>query len=724
MFGVGGDNMYFPKMSSSPSYKVSVPELSGGINTNLALNMINDNQLTDAKNVWFSDGALRTRPGISANTNVLELQPNTVPVAQDWITVGAAYQVKTDAVYVKDGITYKLLAQISNNTTQCIIYFRLVSTLIIDLPAISVSYALHSKIEDIVSFSYNDTIYVFIPGDKGYKLNYSSNTWSWVALTNTDYYAPLIMMGSSPVETLHDLKVTGTMNESSNIMTPFFRSQFTTNGVNGIFGLPEKNLGNYEIKVEWLKSNGTTVTFIIPANASQSEFNSVESKYCNVYKPYGAVWFSTDLEGDFISVLDASGVANNITITAGVSDFNNSKILNMKTCEWFGGTSAGISGGTRLFVGGNSECPHMMYWSGADNPLYFPENNYVAVGKSQQSITAFGKQSNMLVIFKEREIYYVTYTQGNSYTAEDLQNYAVIDTEVAAAQFYLIQIHGYIGCDCPNTIQLCKNRLVWATSNRKVYTLTDNSQYSERNVYEISYNISRKLDTVTESEMKMSCSADYDNHYLLAVGNRVFVLNYSGTGFTYVSSYYSGEKAQKSTTWYYWELPSNVDCMWIKDSDLKLASTTYISQISKCYQAIYTLIKADTADTIIKYTISGESASASAEPASISTMIQTKLFDFNSLNQYKNIQSVFLGIGSNEENVLNVSFITERGTNENARSIALNEPNYNYSPEFIKVIKLNPCQPRTLEFGLRIDSEGSMAVGSMTIIYRLLGGVK
>ena len=56
--------MRIPKMQASPQYRVTVPALDGGVNLKEAPNLVGDNQLTDARNVWWKDQALRTRPGL------------------------------------------------------------------------------------------------------------------------------------------------------------------------------------------------------------------------------------------------------------------------------------------------------------------------------------------------------------------------------------------------------------------------------------------------------------------------------------------------------------------------------------------------------------------------------------------------------------------------------------------------------------------------------------
>ena len=56
--------MSFPAMGHSRRARVNIPDLRGGVNYRDALSAVEDNQLTDVGNLWFKDGALRTRPGM------------------------------------------------------------------------------------------------------------------------------------------------------------------------------------------------------------------------------------------------------------------------------------------------------------------------------------------------------------------------------------------------------------------------------------------------------------------------------------------------------------------------------------------------------------------------------------------------------------------------------------------------------------------------------------
>ena len=68
--------------------------------------------------------------------------------------------------------------------------------------------------------------------------------------------------------------------------------------------------------------------------------------------------------------------------------------------------------------------------------------------------------------------------------------------DVTADTLYSVRcVNDTIGCDLPNTVALCLNRLVWAQSSGEVYTLVTTYTSSKRNIYPISRNIERYLKT-------------------------------------------------------------------------------------------------------------------------------------------------------------------------------------------------------------------------------------
>ena len=63
--------MRFPQINKQALRGIRVPDLAGGINTRDSLNMINDNQLIESRNMWYKDGVLKTRPGLYTNESLI-----------------------------------------------------------------------------------------------------------------------------------------------------------------------------------------------------------------------------------------------------------------------------------------------------------------------------------------------------------------------------------------------------------------------------------------------------------------------------------------------------------------------------------------------------------------------------------------------------------------------------------------------------------------------------
>ena len=720
-------------MNSNPSYKVSIPELSGGMNTNAALNMIEDNQLTDSLNMWWKDGALRTRDGFESNYYACDLVQNPF----------ASCEIKRcGEVTFKDGEKYDLYS-IYNDA--------------------------FIRIDGVNSVGEDFFISQFAP-DEGYRFEGTPLVYAGSAIYGADFQIYIIaqcyLISNSNTKKIKIYRQDGTevqgdvteqcyvptiyvngkgnnystlpttdqteypsasMFEGLNMLTGKFKAYFKTDGVSDTFPFPVKNLdnnGTVTIKYTANSANGAVYTYNIVFPNCNS--NVINDGY------FGMTWWDGTItyynaSDDTETALPAYSGTNNLEVIAYKSNpLNQQKIAKMTTSTWFGGTDGG--GGTRLFLCGNPDEPNLIHWSDLNNPLYFPENNYAYIGDSAQKVTGFAKQSDMLVIFKPKETYYTNYVTGNDYTVNDVIGGAVTDVTTVSATFPIYQIHSSIGCDLPNTIQLCSNRLVWATTDKKVYSLVTTYTYSEKNIYTVSELIERKF---KDLDFTNSFALDYDNHYLLFVGKKVFVLDYSSAGYKYVSSYAKDTTAK--TCWYEWDcdLGTNIISGCADANNLTVYSVvdaeTETEQHNKVYYAINLCFTFGgyKDEAYNGYDVSSELVVLPVfTTTNISSMLQTKLFDFKSLERRKNVERVYLGVGANEESTINVSFVTERGINEDARTIEINDYADNYSPELIKTISILPSQPRLLEFGLKLESDGTIAVSGIVINYRMLGSVK
>ena len=196
--------MKYPSISKQPMRSISIPELSGGINLRDGISAVNDNQLTDCKNIWFKDAILKTRPGTVRDTT-LEFdgfQPSS----------GGRVHVrdpqKENAVRVAGGSRYTLISQRtdyyrlpesggdllpSNSHIQFFWVGKTSGGITHDrLPSISTEYG--TAFENHFVIQNKKTLYCFAElsdGGEIYRLEDSGD--SWVKLADEDIYAPIIM---------------------------------------------------------------------------------------------------------------------------------------------------------------------------------------------------------------------------------------------------------------------------------------------------------------------------------------------------------------------------------------------------------------------------------------------------------------------------------------------------------------------------------------------------
>lgn len=181
---------------------------------------------------------------------------------------------------------------------------------------------------------------------------------------------------------------------------------------------------------------------------------------------------------------------------------------------------AAVYGGDQnvcVVLGGSAVQPNAYFWCGNHavmDPGYFPFEQYNLAGDAQDSITGFGKQQNMLVIFKERSI-------GRA---------AMSTSEMASGRVLLTMdytaINAGIGCDLPGSIQLIENNLVFASTRNGVCIVRDSSSAYENNITPISRKVDngllellRRADTV--------CSHDDGERYWIAADGEVYCWDYT-----------------------------------------------------------------------------------------------------------------------------------------------------------------------------------------------------
>ncbi len=748
--------MGLPIMKRTPTYTLTVPEMSGGMNLRDGLTLVSDNQLTDCKNVWFKDGMLRTRPRVRSSdlTDVVSTsegfdydhaQKLNINISSDNVAVinGQRYILQATAIEFYD-------EEQSLNTLKVMLKYVCESDINSEVYVGEFSIE-HSFGEagSILVFQHNGDVYCFIADNPDatvvrIKRESEGRYAEHEKLTEEDMTVPLIATNGKPDSVSTDF--TGEMINGHNLLTRYYTAQYSTVDLSA-----ESNRMRYPLihPVQYATANGWMPYDYAVGKKVTVTYTTIEGKeYTHevTLNEWGAgdeqtagedgyrlsvnhsgfnLW--DDSTGDYPYVTPDDYVSNNLTVTA-PGPFDEAyvkKAVNMTRATWFGGASYGLYGGSRLFLGGNTQDSEqaLIIWSDLNDPLYFSENNYTYVGDKAQAVTAFGKQADALVIFKERETYQTQYVANETPTAEEIINQSVIDLSAQTAYFPVTLVHGYIGCDCPDTVKLCRNRLMWANSDGKVYTLQSQNQYNERAIFEVSEMVERRLKA--ETDLKKAHAVDYDGHYILQVGSHLYVMDYNSYGSIYVSSHAKNEDANIKIPWYYWELPITPDAM-LAVSDSLIMTVCVIDgtaeRVSACVKNFYFDDSVNT--DIIAVPRYDNGWVADTEKLNVSVLIQTKLYDFGAPARLKSVNIVNFSFGYNDGAPIKVEFISERSISDEHSITVSGAEAKSYEPQYIHPCRLFPYTKGTVMFGARITCDGMLSIASMSLQYKALGGAK
>lgn len=751
--------MRYPSIGKQATRAVCIDRPDGGLNLRDGFTKCADNQLTAALNVWYKSGELRSRPAFKEQALAIK----NIGVISKRLIDGELYSGITDIYYNKNGTDYRLfwysIYDESLNSTR--FGFRFVSEKdVFNLPEISVD----GKYMKCFVVQHKDYIYTFIEGLEIRK--YTESDSCWKRLEEKDYYAPLVMTHCKTyggiVTDDNGAQYSGTLAEGYNLLGSYYRMVYSTvnpqildtenteSEHNMIYPLaqPVDALYNRTVTARLTTAEGCFTHSIsfkgrsgdntggIPV-IEKADTDPGDGLLMNVESD-GSIIFYNSVTQKVATVKAADYREDNLEITAPCSNEDSGKVIKMTRAIWFGGASGGLSGGTRLFLGGNTDKDEqsLVLWSDLNNPLYFPENCYAYVGNANTPVTAFGKQNNSLVIFKSNEIFSTQYNQGNTVSASDLTEQITVDLTVAAAYFPMTQLNSVIGCDCPESIQLCRNRLVWATTAGKVYTLVSQSGYSERNIYEVSEMIEASLKMEPELKAGSVLSVDFGGIYMLFCGCRVYIMDYNSYGYIYAASHAKNEDANLRIPWFYWELPYNETDILISPILSVMAvgnalRVNYVSEISEnnSYGVKVYYLKTAMLDETEKYDICiypGEHYDWNDEHRlPIKTSVKTKLFDFGIPYAEKQIPLVQLELGDNDGKEITVSYITDspcRGQDD-----VINPTFYGAGRNdgaYAGMIVLRPPVRFCRSIGIELKCEGAMAIRSITVYYRITGGVK
>lgn len=693
--------MRYPAIGGERAWRVTVPALDGGLHTERRADAIGDSQLSGCVNMWFRNGRLETRPGFRTG-------PGDIPGGSGW---DADYVSGDGCRLYKTGLYYdayevrRTVAVISLDDTvkgDCSFRSEGGAGCLIEYGAGAQIPGAEPDEAGLLVFSDDGTVFAVSPD------------CSSARRVDEDAYAPLVYTGGRATG---DYGQGGTPSyqmrvfEGFNLLTNRFRAAFTTDGEGALFYLPFGRFERLPERAVYTHRDGTAYTWTWdPADMPDTAAGQAERIYSEntqqidgeaVYATFqpsdGSFWFCRkDSAVTFTTVvLPDIGVSDNLEVTAFRNGESGAKrIGGMRAAVWFGGTS----GGTRLFLAGHPDYPNEVRYSDLNNPLYFPENSFFCVGSSDQRVTGFAKQGRLLVIFKEREIYAAEYVFEEAEAADVLNGEQVDVTR--SVYFPVMQLHAGIGCDRPATVQLCGNRLVWASSDGRVHALMSAGETSERAVRELSRPVETALRQADFSSASAACYAGY---YLLLCGRQVFLFDYRDSGFSHMAGEAAGERAAEALAWYIWEMDEGAGFRRIW-SDGK--SCGFLGG------RVYRLGGQTDA-------VPGD-GSAPIRERRIRCGFRTRLFDSGQAERRMRVEHVYLGVETAADSEARLCWMTEAG--EGSEAVLL--PQETADGSGYPVRHLTPYLVRRRLFGLGVDCDGWMAVSGLVFHYSLLGRVR
>ncbi len=644
--------MKHPVMSNNSRIAAPVPALSDGLNRGTDATLIGDKQLSDCCDMQWKDGALRTRTGFVTDLS-----------RQSTFALGEHAQYFTD----RDGYLLVLDTQDNEAGTDLFVTvfdkdgvptggtFNMLSAL-----------GLHGFLVPVGTaqrFS-RYTALLFVNNGDIYGVNAQHNIWEPL---HDEAYVPLYMTGGYPVVTRAETALTGDRVEPYNMLTEWFRCTYSTDGTGIYYYLPPLRKDS-ELSVSLTRAN-STLDFTVSNLGTVSD--TVGGYQVQLDRWGYCFWFLKD--GKPVA-MENEGVRGNVTAKAQHAYVAHPAMSDMRFGTWYGGDRSTTAGGTRLFLGGGNH----VVWSAPADPLYFPATAYATLGDPDESLTAFGKQGELLVLFKEHSLYAVEYVRNGTVTVDEVQSGAVTDI-TATAVFPITPIHAEIGCDLPQTAALLGNRLVWACKNGTVYTLGTSGQLTQRAVTVISEPIRPLL---RQTVPTVAAGVVIDGVYWLLWDNAIFLA--------------TDDTSPRWTRFDFSKTGTVAQSLCRVNGALRIPAAYAVGRTD----ILFWYVPTGTHDTAVSHTGTHWSdAVYTLTEIPVAGMLCTKQFDFGSPDAYKRITRVFADASA--DGAVSASYLTERGEHIDMARTARDG------------VRLTPNVTRCRRFALRLAGNG-LRVGNVT----------
>lgn len=296
-------------------------------------------------------------------------------------------------------------------------------------------------------------------------------------------YVPTITIAKSPTGG-------GTSLEPVNLLSPMRTERFTGTSGDLVYQLGAAGIDDTGVVIKLLQQDGTFTTL-------------TENTDFTVNRQLGTITFTTAHETP-VTGADNIYVTYGKTIT-GYSD----RVKNCDICSLYG-----MNGQRdRLFVSGNDAFPNYDWYCKSNDPSYFGDTWYSVLGQDNSKIIGYSILNGLLV----------TYKDGEDNDSNVIIRSGIYDNNLNAIVFQTNGNYEAAGALSKHAFGVVDNEPIYLTVEKNIQAITPSDVLGERSSQERSYYISSAL--AMEEDLDKAYSIVYDDFYMLAVGDKMYILD-------------------------------------------------------------------------------------------------------------------------------------------------------------------------------------------------------
>jgi hypothetical protein len=682
--------MKYDSLKKGHTKTLRVSSLSGGINKQDPPLYINDNQLSDCKNVWLQNGNLQTRKGISCDgskslitpiggyygENQYKIHNTAICVEGENMRIATAEVCSDDYLYIcnvfliSERGDYRAIGKLS--------FFRTTSDIF--YTPINIVFYTGKPQQGGGIFAMVTLQNGYYDDDRYYNFfEISEDFTEWNKIYN--FYIPtLYINGRGNKYSIAKANNTACLLspkilESPNMLNGRFHSYFTSDGYSNSFRLPFANLSSENIVCRIYYTLVDFVEWQVGAQtiADKKSFFGKEVTM-EADREKGIVYFIAEGNDYAIPVMDMYH-ENNIKITATkeIEKGREMVIHSTCTCEYK----------SRIIVSGGQN-GNMAFVTDYQNPLYFPQNSSVEIGFGDSEVVDLAIKDRKIIALKEDSIYSLSLKEGSkineiSLLADNDKLFNESDT------FTCDIITNQVGCKYKECTAVLKDKIIFFANDRKVYVINN---LNAEGIICVSDILGNAFNDFRYADFAF-CGND---KYLIFENNKAFVADFSDG---------------KNAKWHYWEFSDDFKV----SGGFAFENTFYFLCAGKNSLLSYIASLNGEKDEFLELGDEGEILKFQKP---IKSSITTKHFDFSCISSLKNIESIYIAIACKS----NVN-ISVNGTEIADLNLRLTDDEYDKKD--YKSVKLKPYLNNKNSIYLTLSSNGEMSIGELEIIYRKIG---